>query len=409
MRFALLGDHPDGLEMAVALAATGRHELAVYSGPPSGRDTLRTRGIESRSIPDLEEVLADPALEAVIVAGRVKVRSQQLRRALQSERHVLCVHPPEPSPDVGYEAALIQADTKHALLPLLPEALHPGIVRLTEWIRAHHTEAPFRCLQLERWSAGPLFQEWGKRSKASFPDWTALRALGGEIAEVSAFASAEEVAPTEPLLFSGRFEGGGVFQAALLPGQREPRWRVQVLGASAEAELVFPEGWRGPARLEMREQGGEARVESWDAWDPWPPLVPVFEAAVAAPARSVRNTRPSWQDAVRALELDDAVRRSVERRRASTLEYQEASEAVGFKGTMTLVGCAMLWGLLVLLILGNWYRQALWAIPLLLIAFLGMQLLRWFLPPPRPGEERSESDDAERAPTPSDSRITRHS
>jgi predicted dehydrogenase len=395
MRFALLGDHPDGLDMSAAFVATGRHELAVYSGPPAGLEALRSRNVACRSIPDLEEVLADPAIEAVIVASRPSMRGQQLRRALQSERHVLCVHPPEPSPDIGYEAALIQADTKHVLLPLLPDALHPGVVRLAEWIRAHHAENPFRCLQLERWIVGPLFQEWGKRPRASFPDWTALRALAGEIAEVSAFASAEEIAATEPLLFSGRFEGGGLFQASLLPGQREARWRVQVLGSSSEAELILSAGWRGPARLELRDEGREPTIENWEAWDPWPALVPVFESAIQAPARSIRNTRPCWQDAVRALELDDAVRRSVERRRASTMEYQEVSEAVGFKGTMTLVGCAMLWGLLILLGIANWYPPVMWAIPVLLAAFLAMQVLRWLLPASQEQGEASEGEPAD--------------
>ena len=53
---------------------------------------------------------------------------------------------------------------------------------------------------------------------------------------------------------------------------------------------------------------------------------------------------------MRCLELDDAARRSVARRRASALEYQEATEEAGFKGTMTLLGCGLLWVSLLLLI-----------------------------------------------------------
>ena len=107
-------------------------------------------------------------------------------------------------------------------------------------------------------------------------------------------------------------------------------------------------------------------------------MVRVFEIAIDAHPGACTSVR--WQDCVRALELDDAARRSVERRRASTLDFQEVSEAVGFKGTMTLVGCAMLWSLLLLLLIGNWFRPALWAIPLMLAAFLALQFLRWFLP-----------------------------
>src|SRR5262249_21897550 len=99
----------------------------------------------------------------------------------------------------------------------------------------------------------------------------------------------------------------------------------------------------------------------WETWNPWPAIVDVFEAALAVqgaahPLPRVREpvltasqqfaatplSRQStfhlpgriltWHDAIRSLELDDAARRSGERRRASTLEYQEATEEAGFKG-----------------------------------------------------------------------------
>src|SRR5581483_2633427 len=124
MRFALLGDHPDGLDMTRALVASGRHELAMYSGHPAGAESLTRWGLTVPSTRDVEEVLADPTIEAVIVASRLADRPTHLRRALQSERHVLCVHPADQTPDSAYEAALIQGDTHCVLLPLLPEGLH---------------------------------------------------------------------------------------------------------------------------------------------------------------------------------------------------------------------------------------------------------------------------------------------
>src|SRR5262249_28064975 len=161
----------------------GRHELSVYQGPAAAQEGLRARNLTPRSVADFEEVLANPGIEAVIVAGKLSTRGGQLRRALQSERHVLCVHPPDPSPDVAYEAALIQADTRYILPPLLPDALHPAVVRLGEWLRS--AGMPFRCLQLERWLTGPVFVEpWRGHAQPSFRDWTVLRALGGEIVEV---------------------------------------------------------------------------------------------------------------------------------------------------------------------------------------------------------------------------------
>src|SRR5262245_12727248 len=109
MQFALLGDHPDGLDMARALVATGRHQLVTYTGPSAGLERLRRWGLATKPVGDLEEVLADPDIAAVLVASTPSNRPGQLRRALQSERHVLCVHPADQTPDTAYEAALLQS------------------------------------------------------------------------------------------------------------------------------------------------------------------------------------------------------------------------------------------------------------------------------------------------------------
>jgi predicted dehydrogenase len=425
MRFALLGDHPDGLDMARALVESGRHELAVYSGPAAGAEYLRRWNPGCETIADLEEVLADPTLDAVIVAGRPAERPGQLRRALQSERHVLCVQPVDTTPDTAYEAAMIQGDTHRVLLPLLPEGLHPGVRRLAELVRSPAGGlGTLRLIEMERGSPEQVLVEaGGKKQKATLPGWDVLRVLGGEIAEVSAFAVREELDPHEPLLLAGRFERGGLFQTAYLSGQQEAYWRLSAIGSYGRADLGFWRGWPGPARLTWRDEAGEPHEEAWALWNPWPAVVEVFEEALGhgqprearkrdngkrvgqqgderittAPARLADSQRTlvpyapippprspvlSWQDAVRQMELDDAARRSVEKRRASALEYQEATEEAGFKGTMTLFGCGLLWASLILLVLSRWVPWIGWLIAPLFGVFLLMQLLRWVVRKP---------------------------
>ena len=85
-------------------------------------------------------------------------------------------------------------------------------------------------------------------------------------------------------------------------------------------------------------------------------------------------------DEIRALELDDAVRHSVKRRRAVTLDFQEANEEVGFKGTMTLVGCAVVWLLPLMLLVAAWLPGLFWILVAVVFGFLGLQLLRWLVP-----------------------------
>jgi hypothetical protein len=158
-------------------------------------------------------------------------------------------------------------------------------------------------------------------------------------------------------------------------------------------ELEFPAGVGRQAFLGWRDATGELHEEGWEPWDPFPDLVERFEAAVAgAPAV------PAWQEAVRCLELDDAARRSIEKRRGSLLEYQEASETVGFKGTMTLVGCGLVWVMLMLLFGSYWLPALGWVILPLLVVFLGLQALRYIIP--RQPEPLPKGPDAPPPPHP---------
>ncbi len=377
MRFALLGDHPDGLDVARAFAESGRHELAVYAGPAPGAEMLARHGLRPRRVGDVEEVLADPQVEAVIVAGGLDSRPALLRRAAQSERHVLCVHPADRTSDVAHEAAMIRADTGCVLLPLLPEALHPGVRRLAEIARA--AAEPPRLVEFERWSTEELAGGADAGGEAvGLPGWDVLRAVGGEVAEVFALAETEEeLSPAAPLLLAGRFADGLLWQASYLPQQSEPRWRLALVGRAGRVSLEFEGGWPGPARLSYTDEGGTARAETWPAFNPWAAVVEVFDEAV----RDRRAALPlSWADALRGLELDDAARRSALRRRSSTLEYQEATEEASFKGTMTLVGCGLLWLSLVLLILSAWIPKIGWVIAPVFAVFLVLQVLRWLIP-----------------------------
>jgi predicted dehydrogenase len=402
MRFALLGDHPDGLDLARALSESGRHQLTVYSGPRVGLEYLLRWGLEVDSIGDLEEVLADPAVDALIVAGSSADRPGQLRRALQSERHVLCVHPVDQTPDVAYEAVLIQKDTGCVLLPLLPEALHPGIRRLAELTAgAKADSSALRLLQVERWSSEAVLLDADEPgNRPAVPGWDLLRRLGGEIAEVSAFTAGEEADIGEALLLSGRFEKGGLFQVTLVPQQSDPRQRLTILAGYSGAELIFPQGWPGPSRLTWMDKQGESRVESWESWDPWPALVAAFETALDRQQAGENPAGPlSWHDEVRCLELDDAARRSLARRRTSTLEYQIATEEVSFKGAMTLFGCSLLWAALALLILSVWVPWLGWFIIPLFGLFLVLQLLRWALPGRPQDAARLPAEPQQRAAT----------
>jgi predicted dehydrogenase len=412
MHFALLGNHPDGLEMACCLAETGRHQLGAYTSSSLTPIIAKRCGTEAKIVTDLEEILADPAIEAVIVASGPGHRASHLRRALQSERHVLCVHPPDASADLAYEAAMIQNDTGCVLFPLLYEGLHPGIGRLAALIKDNTVRlGKTKLIRLQVHSTQAQLLAGGvKEHHLSLSGWQTLRQLGGEIGEVGAFAAAEELSAEEPLVVSGRFEPGALFEISLMPFQPSSSCRTAVYGDQGEIDLTFPLGQPGPGYITWQDQTGQPYEEAWPIWDPWPSLVEIFEREVKAfemkkgglakpvePKALSRDTLtsriPTWQDCIRSLELDDAARRSVERRRYSTLEYPEANEEVGFKGTMTLAGCGLIWILLLIVILSAWLPALGWVIVPVLAVFLGLQLFRWIIPKTdRPPSSPTSSD-----------------
>ncbi|MGF1583323.1 MAG: hypothetical protein ACFCD0_28725 [Gemmataceae bacterium] len=403
MRFALFGDHADGLDMARALVESKRHQLVLYSGSVVGLEYLKRWEISVRRVGDMEEALAELGVDAVIVAGGAGDRPNQLRRALQSEKHVVCVHPADHSPLSAYEAAIVLSDTGKAVLPLLSEAFHPGFEKLATFIaadRKKHTPPDVEVfptipslLEMERTSTeSTLYNLDVLGHQPGIPGWDVLRVLAGEISEISGFSSYMGIRGEESLLLCGRFERGGLFQYNLLPYQPEASWRITARLRFDQAELLFPQGWPGPASLSWNDENGTRQTEHWESWNPWPRMVEVFEQSlkqhagtIPDPDKRVSDLAPkvgtlSWEDEIRCLELDDAARRSVERRRSSKLEYQEDNEEASFKGTMTLMGCALIWISILLLILSVWLPNLGLVILPVLGLFLALQFLRWIIP-----------------------------
>src|SRR5262249_43825636 len=160
-------------------------------------------------------------------------------------------------------------DSGCLLFPLLPERLHSGLRRLTQWVRTGHIAsgitasakplsidpANLRLVEMERWSTEQvLLDSTTPGHKPGLPGWEVLRVNGGEINEVMALAAGEEAKPEEPLVVAGRFVDGGLFQTTLLPYQPEGRCRLSVHTAAGRAELLFSNGWPGPATLSWLDE-----------------------------------------------------------------------------------------------------------------------------------------------------------
>ena len=313
MRFALLGDHPDGLAFARALSSIPvAHDLVAYTsshaflggsgfvGVRSHHSARPTRCARLRKTADLEEILADPAIEAIIVAGPLSDRPALLRRALRFERHVLCVHPLDRTPGQLTRPALIRQDVKCVLVPLLPEALHPAVRPacrvprrgLGERYTCRAEIGSFQLLEIER----------GRNGRSPMPPRRggvkpvlsrAGRFCGGSAARSwkcrpSARRKKRHLArrSCSPAVLSA----AACFRQTLLPNQSVERLSLhRVRQDAGRAELLLPLGWNGPAQLGWRAPDGEYHEEYWERWDPWPTALERFEAAVASKPNGGRS------------------------------------------------------------------------------------------------------------------------
>ncbi len=382
MNFGLIGAHADGLAMARALAESG-HVLTAFAGPRAAADILRPL----QTFNEVEALLARPEIELVIVADELEHRPAVLRRALQSEKHVLCVHPADVRLDVAYEAVLIQKDTRKLLLPLLPDRLMPGFLRLQQLLR----EGTFGTLQVIECTTGwhALAGPPGTWERSPLVRvWELLRGLGGEIQEVSALASrpgglGEELPPLEPgepVTINGQFARGGLFRVLVLPMPAGQPSQLVLRGETGQAELTFSADLSARSGLRVKV-GEEERQEQWGTWQPWPALAQVVNARLrSAGERPPVRPALTWQDEIRCLELFDAARRSAQRGRVVSMHYGEITEESTFKGVMTAAGCGLLWLVLILVIAGIWAPWLWHGIVPLLILFLALQLLGWVVP-----------------------------
>jgi hypothetical protein len=376
MRFAILGDHAEGWAVGRALAATGRHELFVYQGEtPLENAQQLSPGVRRQS--DLEEILADSQVDAVIVATTFLKRLDVLRRVLQSERSALCVHPVDRKPDGGHEINLLQGDLHQVVLPILPDAEGPAMADFQQSVADLPPDGRRRMLiDVEISGIGDILITGDGDEQPTFPGWTLLRRLGGEIAEVEALADGEVIVAGEPVMVQGRFAEGGLFRVFYQSGAADERTDVLIRCGTAMSLRPTRERGEAPPSLARRAQVHGDYAAIAERFEKAVAELPRLPRSTPGAGRTVTDPRAlNWMDEVRALELDDAARRSVERRRASTLDFQEASEEVGFKGTMTLVGCGLLWVVLLLLILSVWFPKLGWLILPVIGAFLALQFL----------------------------------
>jgi predicted dehydrogenase len=307
--------------------------------------------------------LLDPAVCDVVFVGDdgwSEPRAELVRLLIQAGRPLLASHPLELSMLWAWEMEMIRRDAGGVLMPLCPERLHPFISRLKTLLEASLAgSGPLgvvESLLLERRLAA-------RRGRADVlaavaRDADLIRVLTGDPARLSAIGvSPESPSPAWHALvvgFNGPTSVPVRWQAA---SGGEPGLRISLQGDSGVAVVEVPADWSRP--WTWSEPGQADRQQAFDA----PALIlDRFEAAVAAKGRGDEGAPPAgdglvppatWADAARAIELADAVPRSLGKGRAVDLHQEEFSDLGTFRGTMASLGCGIILAALVLVVLAT--------------------------------------------------------
>jgi len=351
MKLGMLGT--DGRIAAVAAEAIRRgHHVTVRVGDEPADAAASGHGGD----------LLDPAIcDAVFVGleGWSEARAELVRLLVQAGRPLLVSHPLELSMLWAWELEMIRRDAGGILQPLLPERLHPFVGRLKTVLEASLAgSGPLgggESLLIERRLAAR-----GRHDvlSAVARDADLVRVLTGDPARLSAIG----VSPDAPATgwhtlvvgFTGPSSVPVRWQAAV---GGEAGLRVSLQGDRGAATLDVPDDWSLPWTLSLPGQPDDRQAFAAPAV-----MLDPFEAALAAAAGGTGGppaagdappTPATWADAARAIELADAIPRSLARGRAVDLHQEEFSDLGTFRGTMASLGCGIILAALVLVVLAT--------------------------------------------------------
>ena len=100
------------------------------------RDQFRPRYPDARVTPDFDEILADDAVEAVVVSTPVPTHYDLGRRALEADKHVFVEKPPATRGIEMEELCELAEERRRVLMPGHLLLYHPGIRKLKELVDA---------------------------------------------------------------------------------------------------------------------------------------------------------------------------------------------------------------------------------------------------------------------------------
>lgn len=344
----------------VEAALAGNYRLAAYVDVPSPLDPPSFPGV--RRLASVEALAEVGTAGFFVLSGSIAGRADRLRSVLRLDPVDLVISLPlGDEPDIYYELLLVRRETGVRVLPLFPDAGHPGLAAMRELMSKSR---PIPSLQWMEWTLP--FEKADVGMFRFLHGWPWFIEFAGDLLSVSATGSSEDPQTAARVQVTANTAAGALATVRWLDNSAIP-YRFH-LEADPAIDCLLRDGWDGPAEFRWLASGKEEVRQI--------PVAPLGERWLAAwESLDTAGSDSLCKLATRQFELAEAVQRSLTKHRAVALTYDEISEEAGFKSVMASTGCGLVWALLLLVILagaGVPFVQYL-AAPVLLV-FLLLQL-----------------------------------
>ena len=359
MKFSVVGDNPQTMSLLQELAGSVEHSLVVGAISDRLARAVEKAQISMRLAATPEDAFLDSAVEAVIIGVDDTEESLRLCRAsTQAEKHVVIVPPLECSPAFSFELHLILDESRNAIVPWT------GRFQLTD-LPANEKQLPLNRNGILQIAAELSVDDSTAESRTIriLQGLDILSASGFEYTQVTALESLAPDGALLSLLITLNSQPTTETPAppatlAIRPGS---------LNSSSESELRIQRSNEPIQRLAISGQAPAASRIDW-----------LFKH---------RDGCDKWMESFSvSLELAEAVKKSMRRRRTVDVHFDSGSERGVFKSQMTAMGCGvltfMMFGMVAYLVIAQltslptWVlhvARALWIAPL--VIFLLAQAL----------------------------------
>jgi predicted dehydrogenase len=213
-------------------------ELTWLCDSATEKSVVADRYAQARFTVDFDEMLADPELDAVVVATPVPTHFELARRALQSGKHVLVEKPPAMTGGEMDELVALASERDLVLMPGHLLLYHPGVRKLREMISAGEL-GDVLCVYGNRQNLGIIRSNENALWSLGVHDLSViLHLLDEEPAEASAFGRDFLTAGVEDVVFCYlRFPSGKIAHMHLSWLDPHKMRRITVVGT--EKMVVF--------------------------------------------------------------------------------------------------------------------------------------------------------------------------